>query len=44
MASIIPDRCPTKATLGEQRLFGLLRDRLHDLLALRDGRLRLLGT
>jgi hypothetical protein len=30
MAEMIPDRCPGKATAGEERLFRVLRDRLPD--------------
>jgi hypothetical protein len=30
MAIMIPDSCPTKATAGEKRTFGLLRDGLRD--------------
>jgi hypothetical protein len=27
---MIPDSCPSKATAGQKRAFGLLRDGLHD--------------
>jgi hypothetical protein len=30
MAIMIPDSCPSKATAGEKRTFGLLRDGLPD--------------
>jgi hypothetical protein len=30
MAIMIPDSCPSKATVGEKRVFGLLRDTLPD--------------
>jgi hypothetical protein len=30
MAIMIPDSCPSKATVGEKRTFGLLRDGLPD--------------
>jgi hypothetical protein len=30
MAILIPDSCPSRATVGEKRIFGLLRDTLPD--------------
>ena len=30
MAIMIPDSCPSRATVGEKRIFGLLRDALPD--------------
>ena len=30
MAVLIPDSCPSRATVGEKRIFGLLRDTLPD--------------